>query len=496
MSSIMSGTGMRSRAKALRERAGRFFLKPVSIAPLVVFRVLFGALMLAGTLRFAWKGWIRDLYITPEYFFRYYGFEWLPVPGDPAIYGLFLLMGLSALGIMLGYRYRWSALLFFLSFTWVELIDKTNYLNHYYFVSLVSFLLILVPAHRSFSLDVRRRPSLKRASVPAWCVHIFKLQLGIVYVHAGLAKLNADWLMEALPLKLWLPARAHLPLIGGWLDETVTAYLFSWGGALYDLSIPFLLLYGRTRAFAYAAVVLFHGMTALLFQIGMFPYIMTGCTLIFFSPAFHERLLGVMRAAGRKLAFRRGGGGKAARSLSGAGFSRDPVEGSAGVRTTLRGGLLHAALVIFFMLQLLVPHRHLLYPGNVFWNEEGYRFSWRVMLMEKAGHAVFHVRDPDTGREWQVSNYEFLTPNQEKMMATQPDMILQFAHYLEDHYRSEGYGDVAVSVEARVTLNGRRSSLLVDPGVDLTEKERGLAHKEWILPYPRNAQSWMGGRKQ
>lgn len=481
----MSAEYMYSRAEALRDRAGRFFLKPVSIAPLVVFRVLFGALMLAGTLRFAWKGWIRDLYITPDFFFGYYGFEWLPVPGDPAIYGLFLLTGLAALGIMLGYRYRWSAALFFLGFTWVELIDKTNYLNHYYFVSLVSFLLILVPAHRSFSLDVLRRPALKRESVPAWTVQIFKLQLGIVYFYAGLAKLNADWLLEAMPLRIWLPARAHLPLVGGLLDKTFTAYLFSWGGALYDLSIPFLLLYRRTRVVAYAAVVFFHGMTALLFQIGMFPYIMTGCTLIFFSPAFHEKILGWLRKAGDMPAFRRGMGGQP--------DSAAPAVSAPG--TAVRGGPMYALLGIFFALQLLIPHRHLLYPGNVFWNEEGYRFSWRVMLMEKAGHAVFHVKDPDTGRAWQVSNYRFLTPNQEKMMATQPDMILQFAHFLEEHYRSEGLGDVAVTVEARVTLNGRRSRLLVDPQADLTEKERGFGHKDWILPYPDNGQSWFGGER-
>lgn len=81
-------------------------------------------------------------------------------------------------------------------------------------------------------------------------------------------------------------------------------------------------------------------------------------------------------------------------------------------------------------------------------------------------------------------------------MATQPDMILQFAHFLEEHYRSEGRGDVAITVEARVTLNGRRGRLLVDPKADLTEVERGFGHKEWILPYAQETQSWLGGPKK
>ncbi len=460
----------------ITRKAGNWLTRPTSIAPLVVFRILFGGVMLAGTVRFAWKGWIRELYLRPDYFFSYYGFEWVTVPGEFGIYGLFLLMGLSALGIMLGYRYRLSALLFFLSFTWVELIDKTNYLNHYYFVSLVAFLLILVPAHRRFSLDVLRRPGLRAERVPRWTVAVFKLQLGIVYFYAGLAKLNADWLLEAMPLRIWLPARAHLPLIGEWLAYPATAYLMSWAGALYDLTITFFLLWRPTRVAAYAAVVLFHGMTAMLFQIGMFPYVMIGCTLIFFSPEFHEGVLRKLRRAGGYLGIRE------KRGQSGSGEYR-PVRG---------GGALAGLLVVFFALQLLVPHRHLLYPGNLFWNEQGYRFSWRVMLMEKAGHAVFHVRDPETGREWEASNYEYLTRNQEKMMSTQPDMILQFAHYLEEQYRRQGMGDVEITAEVRVTLNGRKSRLLVDPEVDLTEVERGFRHKEWIRPFNENAENWYG----
>ena len=104
----------------------------------------------------------------------------------------------------------------------------------------------------------------------------------MVYFFAGVAKLNFDWLIEAQPLKIWLPAQSHLPMIGPFLEMEVTAYFFSWFGAIYDLTIPFLLLMNRTRPWAYAAVVVFHVMTRILFPIGMFPFIMIGATLIFF----------------------------------------------------------------------------------------------------------------------------------------------------------------------------------------------------------------------
>ncbi|MEX0599977.1 MAG: HTTM domain-containing protein [Rhodothermales bacterium] len=440
-----------------------------SIAPLAVFRALFGAVMLASIVRFAAKGWIGELYVEPTYFFSYYGFEWVAAPGEAGMYALFLIMAVAAAGIMLGRHYRVAALVFFLTFTYVELIDKTNYLNHYYFVSIISFLLIWVPANRRFSLDVRKRPELRVDTVPAWTVNIFKLQLGLVYFFAGLAKLHPEWLLDAMPLALWLPAHAHLPIVGGLLEEPLTAYALSWAGAAYDLTIVFFLMWSRTRVAAYAAVVVFHLTTALLFPIGMFPYIMILCTLIFFPAAFHERVIGWMQRGGTSDA--------------------SPVPFRL---TGLASSALATLMVLHFTLQILLPLRAFTYPGELFWTEEGYRFSWRVMLMEKAGHAVFKVRDPATGRQWEVANWEHLTRTQEKMMSTQPDMILQFAHYLEDHYREQGLSDVAVTAEAHVTLNGRRSRLLVDPAVDLTEIEAGLRHKTWILPLEDRDDRWIG----
>ena len=459
----------------------KYITNQKSIAPLAVFRALFGFIMLVSIIRFAANGWIYELYIQPEFYFSFYGFDWVAPLGSFGMYALFLVMGLAALFMMLGYYYRAAAVLFFLTFTYVELIDKTNYLNHYYFVSVVSFLLTLVPAHRAFSLDVIRKPEWKLDNVPAWTINIFMLQLGIVYFYAGLAKLNPDWLFHALPMKIWLPANAHLPLIGWLLEYEATAYLFSWAGAFYDLTIVFFLLYKPTRYFAYAAVVIFHLLTWVLFPIGMFPYIMILCTLIFFSAEFHERLIAKAKQWWNSIGF------KVSKSTKSHG-SYNLTKGASSVLTVV--------LVMHFMLQLLLPLRFSLYPGELFWTEQGYRFSWRVMLTEKAGYAIFHVQNPETGKSWEVSNYDYLTPNQEKMMATQADMILQFAHYLENEYQKQGISDVQITAETYVTLNGRRSRLMVDPQVDLTKINRGFAHKDWITSLPEKQKHWFGNKSQ
>ena len=80
----------------------------VHIAPLSLFRILFGGMMFASILRFSLKGWINELYVKPIFFFKYYGFEWVKVPNETGLYILFALVAISALFIMFGLFYRFS----------------------------------------------------------------------------------------------------------------------------------------------------------------------------------------------------------------------------------------------------------------------------------------------------------------------------------------------------------------------------------------------------
>ena len=279
-------------------------IETTSPAPLAIFRLTFGLMMFGSIVRFWSKGWIEELYINPLFFFPFYGFEFVR-PLGLYTYGLFAICGLSALFLAIGLFYRLSAVVLFLSFTYIELMDKSTYLNHYYFTSLVCLLLIFLPAHAYFSVDVYRRPALFTERVPAIYPNALKLLITILYVYAGIAKLNSDWLLHALPLRIWLPARNDTPIIGFLFNYSWVAYVFSWFGCLYDLSIPFLLWNRRTRPWAYIAVVVFHGLTALLFPIGMFPYIMIVTALLFFSGEFHERIIQFIRGVCNGPALRR-----------------------------------------------------------------------------------------------------------------------------------------------------------------------------------------------
>ena len=137
---------------------------------------------------------------------------------------------------------------------------------------------------------------------------------------------------------------------------------------------------------------------------------------------------------------------------------------------------------------MLVPFRYLLYPGELFWHEQGYRFSWRVMLVEKVGYTSFAIYDKETQEKITVidEHSKFLSPIQEKQMSFQPDLILQYAHILGDHFKKiNGNNNVSVYVDCHVTLNGRRSQRLINQYTDLYNQNESFKPKGWILPLNR-----------
>jgi hypothetical protein len=447
----------------MNSKLQKYLNTPTNSAPLVVFRLFFGIMMLASIIRFWANGWIEKLYIVPKFFFSYDGFSWIQPLGN-FTYVLFFICGLTALCIAFGFKYRLAIILFFLSFTYIELMDKSTYLNHYYFISVLSFFMIFLPANATFSLDAFINKK-RYVQIPKWTIDGIKLLLGIVYFYAGLTKLNSDWLFRAMPLKIWLPSKYDLPFLGEtFMQQEWFHYAMSWSGMFYDLSIPFLLLYKRTRIFAFVVVVFFHVFTRVLFPIGMFPFIMIISTLIFFDANFHQKIINAVQTI-----------------YSSVKIKTIVVKNYTFSATTKR--IIYPVLGVFLLFQILIPFRSLVYPGELFWTEEGYRFSWRVMLMEKAGYTNFKIVDLKKGTFFMVDNSDFLTAFQEKQMSHQPDFILEYAHFLGDHFAQQGHKNIGVFTESYVALNGRLSSVFIDPKVDLYQQKESFKHKDWIVPF-------------
>jgi hypothetical protein len=461
--------------------------EPVEIGLLVYFRIAFGAVMAWEALRYLSRGWVRSEFIEPPLHFTYYGFSWVrPWPGEGMIWH-FVALGVLAAMIAAGLFYRAAAVLFFLAFTYVFLLDQANYLNHFYLISLLAFLLIFLPAQRAGSLDVLRKPSLRSATAPAWTLWLLRFQIAVPYVFGGIAKMNGDWL-RGEPIRMWLADYFGRPVA-----EPVV-YGFAWGGMLFDLLIVPALLWRRTRVPAFVAAAVFHLTNNEIFHIGIFPWLMLAASVVFLPPEWFAL---DTPHAGKK--------SKAKPPQSGE-VSSPPPRG----RRRLVLGLLGAWVV----LQCAVPLRHLLYPGNVSWTEEGHRFAWHMKLRNKETAALTVTVSTASGRvyRWRLEyepaagHYEaalrfdpthtdarasasfddpakgMLTGSQVRGAAAKPDMLRQLAHMLAGRMRAAGETPTGAFADAQVSLNGRDPQPLVDPDVNLLQVPRNLRHADWILP--------------
>ena len=429
----------------------------VSGASLAVFRIGFGVVAAFVAVRWLAYGWVDALLVDPPIHFTYPGFGWVaPLPGV----GMHLVVGtmvVAGIAIALGYRFRTAAAVFSAGMAYVQLIDQTLYINHYYWMVLTAAVLACSPAHRMWSLDARRRTAPGDGTVPAGWVWLLRFQVGMVYVFAGLAKLGSDWLLHAQPLATWFPARADLPLVGPLLALPGTAYALSWAGALFDLTIVGWLLWRRTRPVALAAVVVFHVATWLLFPtIGVFPWPMIVGATMFLAPDWPPRL-GMRSPAPR---------------IRGAGPSLTPRR---------PGRAATVAVAVYVIAMVALPFRHVGGGEDLLWAGAGYRFGWRVMLVEKSGTVDFVVTDPVARTTWVEPPPPELTPRQVAVMAVDPALIRRTAEIVATRHVAAVGGSVEVRARSHVAFNGRPHAALVDPTYDLTALRPS---DPWVLPPP------------
>lgn len=457
----------RGRALAALQRA---LVRPAHASWLAALRVLVACLVCVTVLRYVIYERIDPLFVAPRFHFKYWGFGWVEPLSPAAMHALPWVLALLALCVALGVWFRLSCGALALGFAYLQLIDVATYLNHYYLVGLLLLLLTVSPAGRFASVDAWRRPATRRDTISSVWLWLFRFQVGVVYVFAALAKAHTDWLVHAQPLRIWLANRSDLPLLGTLFGQPWAALAMSWAGFAFDAGVVWLLLIPRLRMLGYGALVAFHALTYVLFPfIGMFPVIMTLSALVFFPPAWPVVAWAWLR--GRSGATPPSSGATEARAAQG---QRPPA----------RHNWTVSLAVAYCTLQLAVPLRFLAYRDGVLWHEQGMRFSWRVMVRTKGSSVTFHVRDPRSGQHWQVGAEDYLSGLQVREMGEQPDLILQFAHYLRGEFARRGFDGVEIRADALVSLNGRASRNLVDPRVDLTHVVDGWATANWILPAP------------
>ncbi len=421
----------------------------VDNSPLVLFRMVFGFLAAAESFGAVATGWVKKTFLDPEFTFTVIGFEWLqPLEGDGMIY-YFVVMGIAALGIMVGLFYRASTFVFLGMWTIVYMMQKTHYNNHYYLLVLLSAAMLLLPAHKGKSLDAYFGLTIPKQTCARVCHYFFIVQILIVYVYASIHKIHLDWL-EARPLSIWFGYKSNYWLIGPLLQESWFQHAIAWGGIVYDGTIFFLLLHPKTRKLGFVLSIIFNLFNSVVFQIGIFPYLMIGLTAFFFPPETIRKIF----------------------------FKKKPKVYP--VRRPLALGWTYL-IFVYFIVQLLLPLRHHLFEGNVGFTEEGHRLSWRMMLRSKTSSLRVFVYNKQTGERKRIILKNYLSNDQRATIGGQPDMIWTLAQRLKNEYNEQGK-DVAVYVDTRVSLNGHPAKQLIDKNVDLASVPwESFKHSDWIL---------------
>ena len=447
---------------------------PVDGTSLAAVRIAVGAVVVLSAVRTWAYGWTDSLYAGTTHRFTYLGLGWVPQPGPFAIRALVAATAVAGIAIALGWRTRLAFAVLLVSFGWIELIDVTTYLNHYWFVTLVAVLGLVVPFGTAWSLDARRAARRGRppGTVAAGWVWLLRFQVGLVYASAGLAKLHGDWLLRALPLRFWLPARRDLAVIGPLLEPAATAHVAAIAGAAFDCLVVPALLWRRTRPFAWAAVVAFHVITWALFPIGVFPWLMIAMATVFFEPAWPRDLLRWARA---RL------GQRASPSPATPAAPDTPAAPVALAVPRRRATATALVAGCWVLVMLALPLRHLAYPGDHRWTGEGYRFGWNVLLVERVASVTFLVHDPASGRTWTADPSVLYTEAQLRAMRSEPDLIHQAAIAIADDEAGRGHPGVEVRVDAWMSFNGRPAARWIDPEVDLAAEPRSPWHKPWII---------------
>jgi len=379
--------------------------------------------------------------LNAKFFFTYDGFHWIkPLPEFESLF-LFRLLYLAAILFAVGIFYRFSAIVLFLGWTYLFLICKGHYNNHYYLYCLLPLLYCFIDGWKWGSLSGFFYQKTQQF-IPRWQLKLLQFQLAIVYIYGGIAKLHYDWL-QGFPMRFWLYDKSIL--FGGWFSNFLqtewAALLYSYGGILFDLTIVFFLLNRRTRRLALIPLVFFHLSNHFFWQIGSFPFTMLFATILFFEPDAAARLTTVFKTP--KSHLKQFIANQPLRTTI---FFFSPFRVNDTHPSTQHSILnsdkpsvpplswkqlaVKGLLVVYIVFQLLFPLRRFLYTGFSSWTGEGHLFAWRMMLVDTVEAVRLDLVLPGNQGSYPVALEEYFSFGRFYRAQRTPTAMLRFAHFI------------------------------------------------------------------
>lgn len=284
--SSREGSWAKAKLSALRKK----LFQPVDALPLGIFRFLFGFLLCIEFFVVSRESFPQD-YIKPQFHFTYPIFDLLGLKplSQSSLWLIFHALRISSVGIMLGLLTRPCFIVFTAAFGYFFFMESTVYTNHYYLIFLLSFVMCLGHSGFAFSLDNLISKKIRTKEADYWEVLLLRFQICVVFLFGAVAKINADWLIDATPL--YLNTIRHFSFFGYPLQEKWLAVVLSWAGMLTDLGLGILLAINRWPRLTFLWLCLFNGLNVYLFGWGIktFPYLMVSSFILFLpSPVVRQ----------------------------------------------------------------------------------------------------------------------------------------------------------------------------------------------------------------
>jgi len=416
--------------------------QPVPSISITLFRLCFSAILLIQTYHFIVSEFIDKNIIKPVVLFPF--INGLHPVSNVNLILLGYIMLIANAGMLLNKFARFSTIIFFSCFTYFWILDKGYFNNHYYFISLICFIVFLIEKESSFS---------KNLHTPKISIFSLQLMIFIVYFIAGLNKLNPYWLFDFQPIRHILELKADITN-NPFFKKEILIMGVSYLGLIFDLSIGFFLFFKRTRLFAFLAIVLFHLTNYWIFkdvgEIGIFPFLMISTIVIFIDPIYLNKLFHL---------------------------NDKPV-----IQKT-NSIFLNKFLVIFLIIQIILPFRHFLFHGHVDYNGIGQRFSWRMKIMYKESEIDYFITNIMTREKYNVNIKTMLTNRQYNNLKYFPDLIVPLAKKIQiEAMEKFDLKHAKITCEYQTSFMGKNKQLLFSPTLDLTKIKKSQMPNKWLFP--------------
>ena len=275
----------------------RLWFEPQSPAPICMFRILLAARVFLSSLTwapdlFTWFGY--DGIVSVETMRQYEEFnrlsllDWLP-PDNRFVLSLYVLLLLSALSLMVGFKSRLSALILFICLASFHHRNLLIFHSGDTLMRVCLFLLLFGPIDRMYAIDSRGKAP---AQASPWVQNLLRFQIAIVYAHSFFSKMEGStwWDGTAIYYALHMEDfyRFPVPLL---FDNIMTVKLATWSTLVIELALWTLIWIRGLRYYVLAAGVILHLGIDWSMNLPFFEDLMIASYVLFLKPEDIERFV-------------------------------------------------------------------------------------------------------------------------------------------------------------------------------------------------------------